>query len=124
MLKTPYCLKIGVSGCQAYCLIGCSVKQSDTSCGSDRIGYVINYICLNLPRDANEAVHFHTFCLRLMQAHWVISNIRGKLFSQTMTMGAISAFSFIRNFVCPVHKIDRISSAFTGKLNQLQCSAI
>ena len=53
-------------GCQAYCLTGSMskgspVKQSDTSCASERIRYVANYVCLNIAQDANEIVHLAHF---------------------------------------------------------------
>ena len=37
------------------------VKQSDTSCASERIRYITNYVCLNVAKDANETVHLAHF---------------------------------------------------------------
>ena len=37
------------------------VKQSDTSCASERIQYVANYVCLNVAQNANETVHLAHF---------------------------------------------------------------
>ena len=37
------------------------VKQSDTSCAYEWIPYIVNCVCLNVARDANETVHLAHF---------------------------------------------------------------
>ena len=64
-----------------------------------------------------------TSCLLLMQAHCVLSNITGKLVCQTDIMGTISTLVTFRNFVGPVHKMNKNSLAFTGELSQERSSA-
>ena len=39
------------------------VKQSNTSCASERIRYVTNYVCLNVAQHANKTVHLAHFLL-------------------------------------------------------------
>ena len=65
----------------------------------------------------------HTSCWPLMLAHQVLSNITGKLVCQTNMMGTVSTLATFQNFVLPVHKMNKISLAFTGKLNREQFSA-
>ena len=57
------------------------------------------------------------------QAHWVLSNISDKLVCQTNIMGTTSTLATFWNFVWPVHKMNKSSLAFTGKLNQEWFSA-
>ena len=40
-----------------------SVKQSDTSCASERIRYVTNYVFLNVAYHANKTVNLAQFLL-------------------------------------------------------------
>ena len=65
----------------------------------------------------------HTSCQPLMLAHQVLSNITGKLVCQTIIMGTVSTLAAFQNFVRPVHKMNKSSLAFTGKLNREQFSA-
>ena len=65
----------------------------------------------------------HTSCWPLMLAHRVLSNITGKLVCQTNIMGTVSTLATFQNFVLPVHKMNKSSSAFIGKLNREQFSA-
>ena len=65
----------------------------------------------------------HTSCWPLMLAHWVLSNITGKIVCQTNIMGTVSTLATFQNFVLPVHRMNKSSLAFTGKLNREQFSA-
>ena len=64
----------------------------------------------------------HTSCWPLMPAHQVLSNITGKLVCQTDIMGTVSTLATFQNFVLLVHKMNKSSLAFTGKLNREQFS--
>ena len=44
-------------------------------------------------------VILHTSCWLLMQAHRVLSNITGKLVSQTNIMGTVSTLTTFQNFI-------------------------
>ena len=65
----------------------------------------------------------HTSCRLLMQAHWVLRNITGKLVCQTNIIGTVSTLATFQNFVWPVHKMNKSFLPFTGKLNQERFSA-
>ena len=65
----------------------------------------------------------HTSYRLLMQAHRVLSNLTGLLVCQTNIMGTVSPLVTFQNFVWPVHKMNKSSSAFTGNLNQERFSA-
>ena len=58
-----------------------------------------------------------------MLAHRILSNITGKLVCQTNIKGTVSTLATFQNFVLPVHKMNKSSLAFTGKLNREQFSA-
>ena len=64
----------------------------------------------------------HTSCWPLILAYRALSNITGKLVCQTNIMGTVSTLATFQNFVLPVHKMNKSSLAFTGKLNREQFS--
>ena len=78
-------------GSRGYCLTGCLIKQSNTSCTSGHMGYV-TMIVSKYPDLQTRLYFLLNFCLLMMQAHWALSNIIGKFVSQTK-----SKFQFQKN---------------------------
>ena len=73
-------------------------KQSDTSCASEWIRYVTNYVCLNVAKDTNKTVHLAHFLSVTDASTPGLSNITGILVCQTNIMGTVSTFSDLSGF--------------------------
>ena len=84
---------------------------------------ICNYVCLNVAKDTNKTVHLAHFLSATDASTPGLSNITGILVCQTNIMGTVSTLATFQNFVLPVHKMNKSSLAFTGKLNRKQFSA-